>query len=127
MRRLLLVVAAGVLVVAGCGDDGDVSTDDTAVETVEVGEALDLPDGTEVVVEGYVFAPDQGDVVMCERFGESYPPSCLGETLRVTNLDVASLPGLESTSGGDVVRPATWTTEQVQVHGTFANGVLEVS
>lgn len=131
--RLRVAALAGALLLAGCGDDGGRAVDDQ-VSTggdapsgpVSVAEAVDLDDGTQVTVEGYVFEPDEGATVLCERFGESFPPTCLGAQLVVNGLDVSSLPNTQSTSGGDLVAPATWTEQPVEVSGTLTHGELQV-
>lgn len=132
-------MAGLVLVTAGCGgEDGDdeVSTTGssepptsvtTPTEPVTVAEVADLPDGTTVTVRAFVFQPDEGATVLCDTLGESYPPTCVGPTLVTNGLDVNALPGLESTSGGDLVAPATWTSAPVEVTGTLADGALQVS
>jgi hypothetical protein len=139
-RSAACALAAGlVLVTAGCGGDdggdevsatgatGPVTSVTTAPgEPVTVAEVADLPDGTTVTVRAYVFQPDEGATVMCDVLGESYPPTCVGPTLVTNGLDVNALPGLESSSGGDVVAPATWTTAPVEVTGTLADGALQV-
>ncbi len=143
-RRLVAcALAAGlVLVTPGCvGDDGGDEVGTTGAtepatsapvtsaagsEPVTVAAAADLPDGTEVTVRAYVFQPDEGATVLCDVFGESYPPSCVGPELVTNGLDVNALPSLESTSGGDLVVPATWTTAPVEVTGTLADGALQV-
>ncbi len=137
-RAVACALAVGlVLATTGCGgDDGDeVSTTGgtepapsvtSSGESLSVAEVADLPDGTTVTVLGYVFQPDEGATVLCDVFGESYPPTCVGPTLVTNGLDVNALPGLESTSGGDVVAPATWTTAPVEVTGMLADGALQV-
>jgi hypothetical protein len=121
------------LLLAGCGDGGeDVRTDtDTDTDTevssgaVSVAEALELDDGTEVTVEGFVFAPDAGATELCERLGESFPPTCTGATMLVNGLDLDALPGTTSTSPGDLVAPATWTERPVEIEGTLVDGALQ--
>jgi hypothetical protein len=94
---------------------------------VTVAEALDAAEGTTLTVNAFVFEPDEGATVVCDVLGESYPPTCLGATLTVDGLDVDALPGVQSTSGGDLVAPATWTEAPVDVTGTITAGRLLVS
>lgn len=134
-----VAVSAGLLV-AGCGDDGDdeISTDGDATttttttegpvsEAVSVAEALELQDGTEVTVQAHVFQPNEGATILCDVFGESYPPSCVGPQLVTNGLDVDSLPGLETSAANDQVAPARWTSAPVEVTGTLADGALQVA
>jgi hypothetical protein len=138
-----LVVVA--LVVGSCGGDdggqvdtgGDTSTSVLSTEppatstpvgpTVSVADAVGQPDGTVLTIEANVFQPDEGATVLCDAFGESYPPTCVGPTLGTDGLDIHALPGVQSTSGGDLVAPATWTEAPVPVTGTLTAGRLVVS
>ena len=143
-RAGLVAVAAVLLLLAGCGDDGgdDVDTGDgtsattttteatndtePAQEAVSVAGAVALDEGTSVTVRGYVFEPDEGATTMCDTLGESFPPTCVGPTLTTDGLDVDSLPGIETTAPGDLVAPATWTSEPVEVSGVLEAGRLVV-
>jgi len=143
MRRALAVpTLALALALAGCGDDGGddaVDTGGTSVEDptptttatpvtpISVGEALTMPEGTRVTVLAFVLEPDEGATTLCEVLGESFPPSCGGQVITVDGLDISNLPGLQSTSGGDLVAPVTWTDQQVPVTGTLTAGRLLVS
>ena len=107
------------------GTDPSVTTG-AATEPVTVAEVADLPDGSVVTVRAFVFQPNEGATVLCDRFGESYPPACVGPRLVTNGLDVSSLPGLETSAPEDQVAPATWTTAAVEVTGTLADGGLQV-
>ena len=140
LRATFVAVALSVgLLLAGCGDDGDddVSTggDPTTTtsapegpvsETVSVAEALELQDGTQVTVRAHVFQPNEGATILCDVFGESYPPTCVGPQLVTNGLDVSALPDLETSAANDQVAPATWTSAPVEVTGTLADGALQV-
>jgi hypothetical protein len=141
----LLLAALGPLV-AACGDDGDdgavaddaVATDGTAADAgtpstvasatpISVGEALTQPEGSRVTILAFVLEPDEGATTLCEVLGESFPPTCGGQALTVDGLDLDGLDHVQSTSGGDLVAPVTWTDEPVPVTGTLTAGRLVVS
>jgi hypothetical protein len=137
---IVVVVASAALVLAGCGDDGgdevdavataapdQTTTAGTDADPLTVAEALEQPDGTTVTVLAYVVQPDEGATTVCEVLAESFPPTCAGAVLTADGLDVHSLPGVQSTSGGDLVAPSTWTEEMVTVTGTLTAGRLVVS
>jgi hypothetical protein len=146
-RRLgvvLLVVGLGLTLVA-CGDDGgdDVDTEATdggdgistgttpttiagAMTPISVGEALMQQEGSRVTIQAFALEPDEGATTLCEVLGESFPPTCGGQMITVDGLDIDSLPGVQSTSGGDLVAPVTWTEGQVTVSGTLTAGRLVV-
>jgi len=144
-RPALAVAVTALLALAGCGDDGDTEVDagddaspvttttegtpDTEApqEAISVAEAVQLAQGTDVTVRGHVFQPDEGATVMCDLLGESFPPTCSGPTLTTDGLDVNSLPSVETTAPGDLVAPATWTSEPVEVSGELEAGRLVVS
>ncbi len=140
----LAAMATALLLLTGCGDDGrnDVDAGDDSSEPTEatdpedtapsdepipVSEAVTLAEGSSATVRGYVFQPDEGATVMCDVLAESFPPTCTGPTLNTDGLDVNSLPGVETTAPGDLVAPATWTSEPVTVSGEIEAGRLVVS
>jgi hypothetical protein len=141
-RRLvavLLTVGLGLVLVA-CGDDGgDDTGGDDGISTgttpttiggsatpISVGEAMTMPEGSRVTIQAFVLQPDEGATTLCEVLGESFPPTCGGQQMTVDGLDIHRLPGVQSTSGGDLVAPSTWTEGQVAVTGTLTAGRLVV-
>lgn len=49
-----------------------------------------------VTVSGALFVEADGTVLLCDAIAESFPPQCGGERIRVTGLDLAAVPGLQT-------------------------------
>jgi hypothetical protein len=49
-----------------------------------------------VTVSGALFVDADGTVLLCDAIAESFPPQCGGERIRVTGLDPAVVPGLQT-------------------------------
>ena len=87
------------------GDRGDV---DGVIELVEgsaggpgigIDEAIDAAGADPLLVNGALFVDRDGTVLLCSAIAESFPPQCGGTRLRVSGLDVASLPDLQEANG----------------------------
>ena len=98
MRALVVIVVAGLL--TACG-------------------------GSNEIVRGYLVAPENGPVRLCEELLESYPPQCGVPLVVVAGLELESVPGLVSTDDPDLAQ-VTWSEREVELTGTVADGVLTV-
>ncbi len=127
---LLAIVTVASVVVAACGDDGDlVSSPVSGVGPgissgvgpgITVGVALISNLTGPLLINGQLHV--QGDRArLCESFAESFPPQCAGRSLVVQGLDLTTIDGL--TSEGSV----TWSDQTVQVLGTVEGEALTVA
>lgn len=73
-----------------------------------------------LLVRGYVLA-EGSTVRLCDVLLESFPPQCGAPSLEVRGLDLASLPGVQSSSN------VRWSDQQRLLLGEVTNGVLRVS
>jgi hypothetical protein len=95
-----------VLVLAACGTTAPAPAaepvlvnSDGAIEGpgISVAEALGHQATDDLVtVSGALFVDADGTVLLCDAIAESFPPQCGGERIRVTGLDLAAVPGLQT-------------------------------
>lgn len=117
-----------VLLVTACGA-GEGATDGAGGKeppvVFEVAEALQVKEGQEIYVEGFVFFQDD-KVVMASALLESYPPLPEGPTLRVKDLPRQSVVGLSSTPNERGLTAATWSDFPIILRGELRNGTERV-
>ncbi len=104
MRSTFLL--AMVLVVAACDTAVPASSGEPVLAIVDgavgelgmsVADALGhQPTDGVVTVSGALFVNADGTVLLCDAIAESFPPQCGGERIRVTGLDLAAVPGLQT-------------------------------
>lgn len=123
---VLLTALALALGLAACGSGEPTSPPDTGADAVlSIEDALASAGQGPVTVEGYVIAPDGGDVRLCSGILESYPPQCGEPSLLVEGLELSTVAGLVHTSDPELAQ-VSWTETYVSVHGELADGVLTV-
>lgn len=94
MRRLLhLALAALLLVLVGCSDDG---AGDDGPLTVE--QLVDRQPDDVVVVRGFLLADDIGPR-MCAAILESFPPQCGEPAVFLVDLDLNAVGEVETAEG----------------------------
>ena len=133
MKRIVVVLAIVTIasvVVAACGDDGDlvsspVSDVGPGISSgvgpgISIGEALTSDLQGPLLINGQLHVQN-GRARLCEALAESFPPQCAGRFLVAEGLDLKTIDGL--TSEGSV----TWSDQNVQVLGTVEGEVLTVS
>jgi len=130
MIGLLSAAAALLLLVIGCaggsaGEPGPVSPGPgvgTGVGPgISVGEALASRLEGPLLVRGWLWRADGGDLRLCTELTDSIPPQCTKPWLTVNGLDLSQVEGLR-TEGG-----VTWSPQQNLVLGDVTGGVIEVS
>jgi hypothetical protein len=98
LALVLVLAACGTTAPAPSGEPVLVITDG-AVEGpgISVVEALGHQATDDLVtVSGALFVDADGTVRLCDAIAESFPPQCGGERIRVTGLDLAAVPGLQT-------------------------------
>ena len=121
--RPLLLLAAGVVLAAGCGgDDGDRARppDSAAGPGLTVSEALESDAEGPLLVRGALHARE-GAIRLCEALAESHPPQCAGPSLRVEGLSLSDVDGVRTAQG------VSWTEGEVKLLGDLEGGALLVS
>lgn len=113
-----------VALLAACsteGDDGPSPGDGGRMAPLAIEEVLTLADGTPVLVKGSLLADNAG-VRLCEAIGESFPPSCLGPSMAVLDLDrYPEYAGLLSGEG-----EVRMSEGEVTLVGYYSDGALTV-
>jgi hypothetical protein len=119
--RKAALLATLVVVLAGCGG----SDEPSGPVEVDPSTALGLSNGQEAVVRGY-FARAPRTILprLCTQLAESYPPTCAMPSLPVSNLSEAEEKKLPLTR--DPETGATWSQDEVQLHGRIEDGGLVV-
>ncbi len=88
---------------------------------ISVGEALASRLEGPLLVRGWLWRADGGDLCLCAELTDSIPPQCTKPWLTVKGLDLNKVEGLRIEGG------VTWSPQPVQVLGAVGGGILEVS
>jgi hypothetical protein len=124
-------VAAVLLALAACGDDGADSTMTTVAADagrvavgppITVAEALTASADRPDLVQGFLFVRADGTMVLADLALESFPPQPGGATITVVGFSVEGMAGLQAGPAG--LDPVQWVDGQVEILGTVAGGVL---
>ena len=120
----IVAVVALVLMATGCGGsddsdgDGDGANPGQTTEStapMSVAEASNQPNGTTVVVTGFLIE-DSGVLAISDSIAESYPPQSGGPRLEVEGIDLATVPGVNEEG------PVRWLDQPVEITGTIEDG-----
>ena len=88
---------------------------------ISVGEALTSRLEGPLLVRGWLWRADGGDLRLCTGLTDSSPPQCTKPWLTVRGLDLSKVEGLRTKEG------VTWSSQPVLALGEVMQGVLEVS
>ncbi|MEM8903526.1 MAG: hypothetical protein AAGA17_18005 [Actinomycetota bacterium] len=96
LRLALVLILAGLNVLAACGDDDGGGTAPSGVLTPQ--GALDVDGSPVLEVSGFLHIDDTGPK-MCSDILESFPPQCGGATLFLVDLDPGTVSNLQEEQG----------------------------
>jgi hypothetical protein len=88
---------------------------------ISVAEALASRLEGPLLVRGWLWRADAGDLRLCAELTDSIPPQCTKPQLIVKGLDLSKVEGLRREGG------VTWSPQPVLVLGDVTGGVLKVS
>ena len=132
-KRHLLAVVLGIVaitLVVGGGSAGPTTSEPhqdsggadpaiTAGVGLSVAEAIDATSDQPIKVAGYILA-SADEVRFCSALAESIPPQCVGESLTLEGLDLATI-ATRSAAG------VTWSDLPVRLVGEMHGSMLHVS
>ncbi len=138
-RQLYLpwIAAAVVVVLAACGNGAEPTCHSVSVTPsgprttggttptesnppttpIEIGQALEAAEGSEVTVSGFLIVDRDGITRLCSLLAQSYPPQCGGDRIDLLGFDASSVPDSETPEGPSEIGTARWTNSQITVTG----------
>ena len=94
---------------------------------MEIGQALEGAEGSEVTVSGFFFDDRDGNTRLCSGLLESSPPQCGGGRIDLLGFDASSVPNTSIPQRPSEIRTARWTDRQITVTGIKGiGGLVEV-
>jgi len=88
---------------------------------ISVAEALASDLEGPLLVNGWLWHPDRGDIRLCTKLTDSLPPQCVEPSLVVVGADLSQMKGLNTAQG------VTWSPQPIQLLGDMTEGTLVVS
>ena len=113
-------IAALVVIVAACGSDEP----DTGDGNMEIAQALEAAEGSEVTVSGALIADRDGNTRLCSVLLESDPPQCGGDRIDLLGFDASSVPSSRTPQRPSEISTIRWTDSQITVTGVKVIGGL---
>lgn len=110
-RVNVVSLIAGVIMVSACAGGG--GTEAAPAEPLSVAEAVDVDDGTMIVVRGIV-GDAQGDFALCDGGEDSQPLSCVGDVIRLDGVSTL------------IVADLAYRPRRVTMSGALTQGTLTV-
>ena len=91
---------------------------------MEIGQALEEAEGSEVTVSGFLIADRGGNTRLCSGLLESFPPQCGGDRIDLLGFDASSVPNSKTPQRPSEIQTARWTNSQITVTGIRVIGGL---
>ena len=123
MKGLVVILGVAVLmaVVGGCGSNEL----DTGDGQMEIAQALEAAEGSEVTVSGFLIADWDGNTRLCSVLFESLPPQCGGDRIDLLGFDASSVSNSKTLQRPSIyIQTARWTDSQITVTGIRVIGGL---
>ena len=129
IKGIALGLGVATLIVVGlaCGaGQTPVSSDelDTGDGQMEIAEALEAAQGSEVTVSGHLIADSDGSTRLCSVLAESGPPQCGGDRIHLLGFDGSSVPNSKTPQRPSDIGTTRWTDSYITVTGIKRIGGL---
>ena len=94
---------------------------------MEIAQALEAAEGSEVTVSGVLIADRDGKTRLCSALLESSPPQCGGDRIDLPGFDASSVPNSKTPQSPSEIQTARWTDSYITVTGIkMIGGLAEV-
>ena len=91
---------------------------------LEIGQALEAAEGSEVTVSGFLIADRDGNTRLCSLVAESLPPQCGGDWIYLMGFDASSVPNSKTLQRPSEIPTVRWTDNRIIVTGIKGIGGL---
>ena len=123
---LSLGLAFATVLSVACGGD-DTHESDIGDGQTRIAQALEVAEGSEVTVSGFLIADRDGSARLCSALLESSPPQCGGDRIELLAFDASAVPNSSSPQRQSEIRTVRWTNSEITVTGIKGSaGLAEV-
>ena len=91
---------------------------------MEIGQALEAAEGSEVTVRGNLVVDSAGNTRLCSVLAESLPPQCGGDWINLLGFDASSVPNSKTSQRPSDIQTVRWTDSYIAVTGIKRIGGL---
>ena len=92
--------------------------------TMEIRQALEAVERSEVTVSGFLIADRDGNTRLCSVLAESLPPQCGGDRINLLGFDASSVLNSKTPQRPSDIGTTRWTDHQITVTGIKGTGGL---
>ena len=80
---------------------------------MEISQALEAADGSEVTVSGFLIADRDGNTRLCSVLLESDPPQCGGDRIDLLGFDASTVPNSKTPQRPSEIGTTRWTDSYI--------------
>jgi len=84
---------------------------------MEIRQALETAEGSQVTVSGFLIADKDGNTLLCSGLLESYPPQCGGDRIDLLGFDASTVPNTQTPQTPSEIGTVRWTDSFITVTG----------